>query len=408
LRPRGYSVYLALEAARAFTTMLVYTVLAVYLVTVIGMNPFELVLVGTVYEIAIFVFEVPTGIVADTVSRRLSVIVAFVIAGAAFAVMGLVADVGAILAASALLGLGLTFESGALEAWIADEEGGRDLERVYLRGSQAQYAGSLLGIGASVALGVWDLRAPIVAGSVAAAAIAVGLALFMPERGFRPHRDGEQARWRAFYATGAAGARAVRHSWVLLVIVVVSFFFGASSEALDRLWEAQFLLELGLPSEGDLEPIVWFGLLNAARLVLGFAAVGVLVRRIRPERPVRTVELLLAFDVALMAALLAFAFAGSFWIGVAAYLAARVARGLRMPLFTAWVNQNTESATRATVNSVVSQAGAIGEVGGGPGLGLLGTFASVRAALAASAALLLPALALYAHAIKRGGREQLA
>ena len=46
-----------------------------------------------------------------------------------------------------------------------------------------------------------------------------------------------------------------------------------------------------------------------------------------------------------------------------------------------------------------------GEAGGGPFIGGLGALASLRAALAASAALLMPALGLYAHALRRGDRE---
>ena len=92
-------------------------------------------------------------------------------------------------------------------------------------------------------------------------------------------------------------------------------------------------------------------------------------------------------------------------IGVVTYLIARRARGVRVPLFTAWLNQNTPSHVRATVNSVVGQADGFGEVLGGPALGAVGSLASLRAAFATSAGLLLPALALYAHALRRGGRE---
>jgi DHA3 family tetracycline resistance protein-like MFS transporter len=91
-----------------------------------------------------------------------------------------------------------------------------------------------------------------------------------------------------------------------------------------------------------------------------------------------------------------------------AYLVAHRARGLRAPLFTAWLNQNTESRVRATLNSVVGQADAVGEVVGGPAIGAIGALSSLRWALGASAVLLAPALGLYAHALKRGGRERVA
>jgi len=406
MRPGAYRVWLSLNVTNAFMEALVWTVLYVYYVTVVEMNPFELVLVGTVMEIAVFLFEVPTGVVADTYSRRLSIVISFVVVGVSYAAVAATDEVFWILAANALLGIGLTFSSGALEAWVTDEVGGEDLERVFLAGSRISYVGALLGITGSVALGLIDIRLAIAAGAGVSIAIAGALALLMPERGFVPQRHEGVAAWRGIGSNAMRGFRAIRMSWTLLVIVAITFFFGASTEALDRLTEAQFIRSVGLP--GDLEPVVWFGIISVIGLVSGFVVATVLLRRIKPAQPVRTVEILIVTDAVLAAALLVFAFAGNFWVALVAYLVARRARGLRAPFFSAWLNQNTESRVRATVNSVVGQADAIGQVGGGPMIGALGVVASLRAALASSAVLLLPALALYAHALRRGGREPVA
>jgi DHA3 family tetracycline resistance protein-like MFS transporter len=402
MRPRAYPVWLSLNVASAFMESLVWTVLYVYYVTVVEMTPFELVVVGTVMEIAVFLFEVPTGVVADTYSRRLSIVISFAVVGASYAAIAANDSVPWILAANAVLGIGLTFSSGALQAWVTDEVGGQDLERVFLAGSRIAYPGALLGIGGSVALALVDIRLAIAAGAAVSIAIAVGLALFMPERGLVPARHEGIAAWRGVARNAAQGVRIVRTSWVLVVIVVITAFFGASTEALDRLTEAHFIREVGLP--GDFEPVVWFGIISVIGLVGGFVVASVLLRRLKPSERVRTVEILFAADAVLAIALLVFAFAGNFWIALAALFVARRARGLRGPFFTAWLNQNTGSNLRATVNSLVGQSDAIGQVGGGPVLGALGTLASVRVALASSAALLLPALALYTHALRRGGR----
>ena len=47
---------------------MIVTVLMVYQVEVAGLTPLELVMVGTAMEAAAFVFEVPTGVVADRYS----------------------------------------------------------------------------------------------------------------------------------------------------------------------------------------------------------------------------------------------------------------------------------------------------------------------------------------------------
>ncbi len=55
-----------------------------YRVQTVGLNPLQLVLVGTVLEVTAFIFEIPTGIVADLYSRRLSVIIGTFLFGIGF------------------------------------------------------------------------------------------------------------------------------------------------------------------------------------------------------------------------------------------------------------------------------------------------------------------------------------
>ncbi len=68
--------------------------------------------------------------------------------------------------------------------------------------------------------------------------------------------------------------------------------------------------------------------------------------------------------------------------------------------------QITDSSVRATVNSTLGgQADAVGQAAGGPVLGVVGNSFGAGAALGLGALLLSPALALYARAIRHGGRE---
>ena len=78
------------------------------------MSPLQLVLVGTAMELAVFVFEVPTGIVADMRSRRLSVVIGQVVMGLAIILVGAATGAWIVIAAWALWGFGYTFTSGAL------------------------------------------------------------------------------------------------------------------------------------------------------------------------------------------------------------------------------------------------------------------------------------------------------
>ncbi|MDQ3703432.1 MAG: MFS transporter, partial [Chloroflexota bacterium] len=115
------TVYLIITGATALFGSTIFTLAAIYRVQEAGLTPLQLVLVGTMMEASIFLFEVPTGVVADTFSRRASVITGIALLGAASVQEGAVPLFGSILLAQALWGLGYTFTSGATEAWISGE-----------------------------------------------------------------------------------------------------------------------------------------------------------------------------------------------------------------------------------------------------------------------------------------------
>ena len=140
------TLYFAAELWLSLAFAVSFTVSAVYFVQEVGMNPFELVLVGTAMEATIFVFEIPTGVVADTYSRRASVVIGWAIIGPGLVLAGSVAAVWAVLAGWAIWGFGYTFTSGAFQAWITDEVGAH-VGRVFARGAQLGYLGALVGAG---------------------------------------------------------------------------------------------------------------------------------------------------------------------------------------------------------------------------------------------------------------------
>ena len=131
---------------QVLTSMPTWVVMAVYLVQELDLSPLELILMGTAMEAAVFLFEIPTGVVADTYSRRLSLIIGFVGMGVAWMAVALVSAPAAIIALWALWGLAYTFTSGAEEAWISDEVGVDKVGRVFLRGSRIAYIGSVGGL----------------------------------------------------------------------------------------------------------------------------------------------------------------------------------------------------------------------------------------------------------------------
>jgi DHA3 family tetracycline resistance protein-like MFS transporter len=406
-RAGAVGFFYASELLWSFASTVSFTVTGVYFVSTLGLSPFELVLVGTVMELSIFVFEVPTGVVADTYSRRLSVVIGWAVMGAGMVLVGSVHAYLAVLAGYAVWGLGYTFTSGAYTAWITDEVGIDRVGRILARGQQLSYLGAIVGLPVSVGLAVIDLGLAVAVGGGLLAVLAVAAALRMPEHGFRrrPRAERETA-WRELRTTAGAAGRYVRAERVLLLIMAIAFFAGASTESFDRLREAQFLRNVGLPSLGGLDPVVWFGVFGLGTLVIGVVAAEVLVRRFDRVGREGLARLLLGVTALQAATVVVFALAGNLAVALAGYWLYYLTRSLASPAFNVWLNENvTDSGVRATVLSFTSQADAIGQVGGGPALGAVGNVFGLRAALLAGGTLLLPALGLYGRAVRHGGGE---
>jgi len=212
---------------------------------------------------------------------------------------------------------------------------------------------------------------------------------------------------RAFVATGRSGAGLVRRTPVLLLLLAISAFWGAWSEAYDRLGDAHILRDVGLPSFAGLSFVVWFGVISAASLGLALLVARPAKRRLERAGRQTVTRVLLLADVGLIARVAVFGLAGVFWLALVAMLVTNAIRSLVGPLFTSWLNQSiSESSVRATVMSIASQADAVGQWTGGPAIGAVGNAFGIRAALVLGASLLSPAVALYARALRRPGLPQ--
>ncbi len=396
---------LALSAASSFGFSLVFAMNLLYQTAIVRLDPLELVLVGTCLEATAFAFEIPTGVVADLVSRRLSIVIGYLVMGAGFVLEGSVPMFGAILSAQVLVGVGYTFTSGATQAWLADEVGGERAAPLFARGAQVGQAGAFAGIVVSTALGVRSVPLPIVVGGLTMMALALALALTMPERAVaRPPAD---APLRAFAALARRAAALARESRTIRLLLVVILCYGLASEGIDRLWTARLLNGFTVIGPSRRPPALWFGAAAAAFNLLGIGSTA-LALRVASRAGGRTPAAFLAGAFAAIVALAAlFALTAWFWAALAAFALIAAIRAAIDPLYDGLLNAAIpDSRVRATLFSASSQANAVGQITGGPLSGLAGRLWSVRAGLLVSAALLLPAPAASAALLRRTRRTE--
>lgn len=403
---RAYRVYLALEGATAFLFALIFTVSAIYRIQVVGLDPLQLVLVGTLLELTCFIFEVPTGVVADTFSRRLSIIIGIFLLGLGFGMEGIVPTFGVVLLGQVVSGLGYTFTSGATEAWIADEVGEEHLPQLFIRASQLGQAGGILGVVGGIALGSLQIGLPIVIGSALVLVLGVVLIFVMPETGFKPAPRGDRTTWQAMTGTFREGAGMVRRQPRLITFMLLAAFLGMASEGWDRLAEAHFLLNVGFPDVAGLQPVFWLGSVGIVGGLLSMGAQEIARRRLDLERRDVVVRSVTLFTALRIVCILLFAVASNFYLAVFARWGKAIFHSLQDPIYRAWLNQSIEPQVRATVLSMTGQADAIGQIAGGPGIGAVGKLVSVQAAIALSGLLLAPALPLFARAHRQGDEPE--
>ena len=357
-----------------------WLVTSVYLVVDANLSPSQLVLIGVAQGVTALVFEVPAGVVADTISRKWSLVVSHVLMGSAMIATGLVTDFGLLVATQMLWGLSWTFASGADVAWITDEldePGG--ISTVLMRSGRAQLMGAaagLVGVGALASL-MQRSTAMVLAG---AAMLLLGLYVVFR---FREQRfvPTSARRWSASWSILVRGSNLVRSSRAILFMFAATFLVNGAGDASGRL-QARRLVDIGLPSN----PIVWFTALGVLTLLVGAAALRVIESHIEGGRTaVRGYVIACAAGAV---GLIALAGAPEEVTGSAAVLlVAGIAKPLTRTLGTVWVNRQTSSDVRATVHSFLAQSEYLGEIACGLTIALVARLAGLSLALVTCAAL---------------------
>ena len=390
-------------AARGFyglcwTTMV--TVTLIFMVQVAGLDPLQMVLVGTALEVSAFVFEIPTGILADAYSRKWSVVLGHLLTGLAFIEMALFPTFAGILVAQVIWGFGWTFISGAFTAWLSDEAGVERANRALLRGTRIAQVTSFVGIGLSVALAHQSLHLPILAGGLGIVALSVAMIVWMREDHFTPARVENRQTLHALTDTFMGGVRQLRMHPVLVTIMLVAVVFGMFSEGFDRLYVPHLVSAHEFPQIGQLDNVVWWGVIAAVGTLVGIVATTLGERFVDTNNHRQLTWTLGGLVVAIGLAVVVFANAQTLMVALVFYWLANGLRQVHSPLETAWLNRRLSSDSRATMLSMQGQADALGQAFGGPVVGVIAKTIAIPIALTISGLLLLPSIWLYRRAAK--------
>jgi MFS transporter, DHA3 family, tetracycline resistance protein len=363
-----------------------WLVTSVYLVVDAGLSPSQLVAIGVAQGGIALGFEVPAGVVADTIGRKWSLVVSHVLMGTAMIATGLVTGFELLVATQMLWGLSWTFASGADVAWITDElDDPARISVVLMRSGRAQLTGAaygMVGIGALASL-TQRSTAMVLAG-VVMLLLGLYVVLRFREQRFVPTST---RRWSASWSILVRGSSLVRRNDAILLMLAGTFLVNGAA-TFGRLAPRR-LVDIGLP----LDPVVWLTALGVLTLLVGAAA----LRSMEPHiDDVRTA--LRGYVIACAAGavgLVALAGAPDAVSGSAAVLlVAGIALPLTRTIGTILVNRQTGGDVRATVHSFLAQAEYVGEIVCGLAIAAVARFAGLPAALVTCGALFVVTIVL--------------
>lgn len=359
-------------------------------------NPLELVIPGTVYELSIFLFEIPTGVIADVYSRRLSVIIGYVLMGLGFIIAGLYPALIVATVGLGIIGIGSTFVSGALSAWLVDEIGQEQASQAFVRASQINVLARLAGIIVSVLIASIHLQLAVIAAGLPLLFAAGLMMLVMPETGFQPVPTSERNSWRDLFITFGKGVSFVRASRVLLAIFVVVLCFAGFGETFGKFWQAHILENFTIPGLANGDDIIWFGIISGVSIPLSLLTTEHMRKRVDLTHVGTVVRMLRGLFMGLVGCMMLFALSDVFWLALIGLWAAQICMTMIGPLMQIWINHHLASETRATVLSIIGQVNAFGEIViGGPMVGFIAIRTSVRVTLVAVTLILLPLASVF-------------
>jgi MFS family permease len=356
------SIYLLLLTLQTLAASFIWGVNTLFLLDA-GLSNFEAFAANAFFTVGMVIFEIPTGIIADSYGRRLSyllgTITLFVSTLLYMVLWQHHATFWLWAAVSMFLGLGFTFFSGAVDAWLVDAltesrffETGGVLDSVFGRGQIAMGASTLVG---SVAGGYIaqanNLGTPYWIRAVFLLVNFVAAYFLMFDRGFvPPPRESALKQMRSLFKTSVSKGLAQRNlRWMMLTSPFLSgvmiYVFYAMQPYLLNLY--------GNPKAYGIAGL-------AAAIVAGAQMIGGTIVAFVTKLAKRTTILLVATVIG-VALLIVMGAMASFMVAVSALVLWSLVFAVATPIRQSYLNARIESRERATLlsfDSVLGETGA--------------------------------------------------
>lgn len=385
-------MYYMIRGLMGLSFHMIFTAAGLYRIDIAQLEVYQLILIGTALEISIFIFEVPTGIIADLKSRRLSIIIGLFIIALGSMIEVLTPFFYLIFISQLVLGFGFTFISGALDSWISDEIKPEALEHTIITGSQLYALLSVLGIILAAVIGVIDIRLSIIIGAFIFIFLGFVSLIYMKEDHFIKHKS-DVSFAKRYISQLSKGFSHIKNHKTLRIMFVIILFYGLYSEGIDRTYELYILDGLNFRSILDLPPIWILSIVNAIVAILGYVMLFVVKRYLKKSHYIY----LWAFNLTLMMiiGIIMFAYMPYVFFALFGFIFFSVSRAGTHPLLNTILLKNTPTNIKATVLSSFGQLDAIGQLLSGGLMVLISLWLDIKGLYLVTALLLIVPMMLF-------------
>lgn len=346
--------YLLITGLYNLSASLIWSVNTLFLLGA-GLTISEAFIANAAFTAGMVIFEIPTGVLADTAGRRASFLIStLVLAGSTLLYLLAYqarAGIAIFSLVSVLIGLGWTFYSGAVEAWLVDalKHTGYSgsLDTVFARGAVVTGGVMLLGsIGGGI-LGTIDLGLPYAARAGLLLIVCAVAYFLMRDLGYTPRAltlSRIPAEMRSVARASVAFGWREPHLRLIMLVGLLTGGFGIWAF---YAWQPYFLALFGDPNAVYIAGVVT-ALLSIASIV-GSALTGPLLKRVS-----RRTTLLIAGTLIFCVTMIGVGLTDNFYLAVTLFLIGMGITGMTTPIRQSLIHQLTPSEQRATVVSVDS------------------------------------------------------
>ncbi|KPL01903.1 MAG: hypothetical protein AMJ73_09575 [candidate division Zixibacteria bacterium SM1_73] len=384
---------------RFLTSLALGTILPVYVLYFrhYQINLFQIALLAAIFEASILIFEMPTGLVADTYGRKISVILSALVSLLSGIFFIFFPFLFGFIMAEILNGLGETLRSGALEAWLVDslkhEDKEEKIKYAFAQGAKYRTIGNLSGLILGGYLASLNIKLVWVPFAVIFLVLSIFLILKMNEA-YKIEKTVSDRIFSKISETIKKSLVVIKSQKLILALLLLALFSEFSFETISQYWQVHFSENLFI----ETEYFGWILVISSAITILLIDKVTQLSERFKHE-----VSSLVILEILFVLSLLVIALAFSPIIAVFFFVLLQSFTSFKEPIFLDLYNKHIPSEQRATLLSFQSLVGSGGEVLAGLCIGVVALKFGLRITFGVGSLVLFLGLVLFFLLMNKNG-----